>query len=326
MQKGSKKPPARSRPNARIALPLLSLVVTLTLGAQLSPPPNDYRIAMDVERVDLHLSVQTRQGRLVPGLDQQHFQVFEDGERQQIRYFSNEDVPVTVGLLLDNSRSMGPKRREAVAAALVFVGSSNLQDEVFVVHFNEHVRFGLPERTLFSNDLQQLRAAFTRLTPDGQTALYDALGIALKHAQKGRRDKKVLIVISDGGDNASGTEFDQIWDEVRRRDIIVYAIGLYDQLNKDRDPKVLKRLAGATGGEAFFPARVEDVIRICRQIAGEIRAQYTLGYAPLNRKRDGAYRKIRVVARSAAGKTLKVRTRAGYFAPKDDVSASSPSQ
>jgi VWFA-related protein len=259
--------------------------------------------------------VQNRNGILVSGLGKDNFQVYEDGVLQQIDYFSHEDIPVTVGLVVDNSGSMRPKRPEVIAAALAFARSSNPQDQMFVVNFNELVSLGLPADTPFTDQAAQLEVALSRIAADGETALYDAVAAALEHLKKGNQDKKVLIVISDGGDNASKHNLAQIMAMAGHPDAIIYTIGLFIAEDPDRNPGVLKRLAKDTGGEAFLPESVGEVLPICQRIARDIRNQYTIAYAPANRKQDGTYRVIQVKANAPGHGRLVVRTRAGYYAP-----------
>ena len=216
---------------------------------------------------------------------------------------------------------MKPKRPDVIAAALAFARSSNPQDQMFVVNFNEKVSFGLPETTPFTDQVAQLEVALSRIAADGQTALYDAMAAALEHLKQGSRDKKVLIVISDGGDNASQRNLARIMTMTRQSDAIIYTIGIFDAQDEDRNPHVLRQLARDTGGETFLPESLKDLAPICERIAHDIRNQYTLTYVPTNRKRDGTYRAIQVKASGQARGRLTVRTRAGYFAP----SSSQPS-
>jgi VWFA-related protein len=252
---------------------------------------------------------------LVSGLHKEDFQVYEDGVLQQTEHFSHEDIPVTVGLVIDNSGSMQPKRPEVIVAALAFARSSNPQDQMFVVNFNEHVSFGLPANTPFTDQAAQLEGALSRIATAGETALYDAVAAALEHLKKGNRDKKVLIVVSDGGDNASKHNLGQIMAMAGQSAAIIYTIGLFDEDDPDRNPHVLKELAKDTGGEAFLPESLKDVVPLCERIARDVRNQYTFCYVPLNRKQDGAYRVIQVKAMAPDRGRLFVRTRAGYYAP-----------
>jgi VWFA-related protein len=299
----------------------LTLIFTLSVASaqesvrQPSRPDDPFVISVHVNMVALHATVQDRKNLLVSGLDKENFQIFEDGALQQIKHFSHEDIPVTVGLVIDNSGSMGPKRSAVIAAALAFARSSNPRDQMFVVNFNEKVSFALPQQMAFTDNVAQLELALSRVAAYGQTALYDAVDAALDHLSKGNRDKKVLIVISDGGDNASKHKLESILAVAKRSDAIIYSIGIFDEGDDDRNPGVLKRLAQETGGETFLPESVKDVVPICERIARDIRSQYTLAYVPTNKSLDGAYRTVQVRAGAPGHGRLSVRTRNGYFAP-----------
>lgn len=275
---------------------------------------NPYTINVSVNTVVLHVTVQNSRGILVSGLAKDNFHVYEDGVLQHIKYFSHEDIPVTVGLVVDNSGSMRTKRAEVISAALAFARSSNSDDQMFVTSFNEHVSFGLPPDMPFTDEPAQLRVALSKIDADGMTALYDAVAAALEHLKQGNRDKKVLLVVSDGGDNASKHNLPQIVSMAGRSEAIIYAIGVFEEEDLDRNPGVLKRLAKATGGEAFLPKSLTEVVPICERIARNIRNQYTLAYVSTNQRQDGLYRGIQVKADHPSGGRLLVRTRAGYYA------------
>ena len=274
-----------------------------------------FTISVSVEMVALNVTVRDGKGNLVSELAKEDFQVYEDGIPQQIECFSREDMPVTVGLVIDNSGTMGPKRPEVVTAALVFARSSNPEDQMFVVLFNENVYFGLPNSVPFTDKAAQLELALSGITANGMTALYDAVAAALDHLKQGNRDKKVLIVIGDGEDNASKQSLNQVLAMAKKSDAIIYTIGIFDENNPDRNLRALKQLAKASGGEEFLPASAKDVVPICRRIAYDIRNQYSISYQPTNKKQDGSFRTIRVTATAQDGKRLSVRTRAGYYAP-----------
>jgi Ca-activated chloride channel family protein len=298
----------------------ISLIV-LTGGVPFQDPPpqsrqsDQYTISVSVDMVVLNATVRNRSGVLVSGLGKGSFQVYEDGIPQQIESFSHEDIPVTVGLVVDNSGSMRPKRAEVISAALAFARSSNSRDQMFVVSFNENVSFGLPENTPFTDKEAQLEDALSQIASNGRTALYDAVAAALEHLKKGNRDKKVLIVISDGGDNASKHKLAQIMAAAVQSDAIIYTIGVFDENDPDQNPGVLKQLAQTTGGEAFLPSSAMDVSPICKRIARDIRNQYSISYLPTNGKQDGTYRVIQVNAGTPGRERLLVRTRTGYYAP-----------
>ncbi|HEV2349167.1 MAG TPA: VWA domain-containing protein [Terriglobia bacterium] len=294
---------------------LLGIAWPQKLPGVQDPKADPYTIKVDVNMVVLHATVENHKGVLVSGLSQSDFQVYEDGAQQEIKNFSHEDIPVTVGLVIDNSGSMAPKRQEVITAALAFAHSSNPQDQMFVISFNEHVRFGLPANTLFTDQVGQLQIALSGMVADGETALYDAVAAALEHLKKGNRDKKVLIVVSDGADNASKHRLKEVMATAVQSEAIIYALGLYDPDDPDRNPGVLKELARATGGEAFMPESIREIIPICERVARDIRNQYTIAYTPANRKQDGAYRVIQVKVGAPGHGRLLVRTRAGYYAP-----------
>jgi Ca-activated chloride channel family protein len=278
------------------------------------PSADPYTLKVNVDMVVLRATAEDHKNVLVSGLDKNDFQVYEDGVLQPIKHFSHEDIPVTVGLVVDNSGSMKPKRADVIAAALAFARSSNPRDQMFVVHFNEKVSFGLPDNIAFTDQTGELEVALSRIAPSGETALYDAVEVALEHLKKGNRDKKVLIVISDGGDNASKHKLNEILALAGQPNIIIYTIGIFDEQDGDSNPRVLKRLARNTGGEAFLPRSLKEIVPICERIAHDIRNQYTLAYVPTNRSRDGSYRVIQVKAKLPGRGRLSVRTRPGYFA------------
>jgi Ca-activated chloride channel homolog len=273
-----------------------------------------YRVSVNVDLVELHATVRDRQGRLVSGLPQEQFGIYEDGVRQTIRLFRHEDIPVTVGLVVDHSGSMRHKLADVVAAARTFVQSSRGDDEMFVVNFNEHVTLGLPLGIQFTNSSEELARAISGAPAAGQTALYDALVRANEGLQAGSRDKKALIVISDGGDNASRHTLADVLKITEKSSALIYTIGIFDDEDPERNPGVLKHLAQATGGEAIFPEQRSSVVEACERIARDIRHQYTIGYFSSNAVRPGAFHSIRVAVRAPGKRRLVVRTRSGYIA------------
>jgi Ca-activated chloride channel homolog len=295
------------------ALCLLLFVGPLGLAQEGASAESD-AIKVDVDLVVLHATVRDRQGKFVPGLQKEAFHVFEDGEPQTIRLFKHEDMPVSVGLVVDNSSSMAAKRGDVTAAALAFAQSSNPRDEMFVVNFNEHVSLGLPVSEAFTASPSKLEMALNGVPARGMTALYDAIEEGLAHLKEASREKKVLIVVSDGGDNASRHTLSEVLGAAERSDVIVYTIGIFDESDGDQNPGVLKKLARATGGEAFLPNASAQVTQICERIASDIRQQYTIGYAPTNQNFDGSYRTIKVTAAEPHDGKLYVRTRVGYIA------------
>ena len=292
----------------------LLLTVPLNLPGQISAPGGDATISVDVNLVVLHATVRDRKGDSVPALGKDDFHVWEDGQPQTIELFKHEDMPVSLGLIIDHSQSMRRKRNDVTAAALAFVRSSNPQDEIFIVNFNEHVTFGLPGAKLFSASAPELEEALNGVPAQGMTALYDAVEAGLAHLKQATAQKKVLIVVSDGGDNASLHNLPQVLNDAAHSDVIIYTIGLFDEYSADQNPGVLRKLARATGGEAFLPDETSQVVPICERIAADIRHQYTIGYEPSNAKLDNSYRTVRVTATRPHGGKLFVRTREGYIA------------
>jgi Ca-activated chloride channel homolog len=280
-----------------------------------------FRISVDVDLVALQATVRDHAGHTVMELGQQDFEVFEDGAPQHIRLFRHQDTPVTVGLVIDHSGSMRVKLADVTAGARAFVRSSNSKDQMFVVNFNETVSLGLPIGMHFSDSAEQLGNAIWGAPAIGTTALYDAIVEALKRLQEGGSDKKVLLVISDGGDNASQATLDRVLKLAEQSSAMIYTIGIFDALDPDKNPRVLRRLAQESGGEAFFPTLQSDTVEICDRIARDIRDQYTIGYSSASAKQAGTYHKVRVAVRPQADGKLSVRTRAGYRVPAVNVSA-----
>ncbi|MGC9948974.1 MAG: VWA domain-containing protein [Bryobacteraceae bacterium] len=271
----------------------------------------DFVIRSDVRLVLLDVSVKDRDGGWVSGLSKDNFRVDENGRRQDITVFANNDIPVTVGILVDTSRSMSPKRAEVLSAATTFIEGSNSNDEIFVLNFNDTVKPGLPKDMPFSDDVRQLRAAISRGFPEGRTALNDAVVDGLRQLQQGKRDKKTLILISDGGDNASLHRRQEMFDMVERSAATIYTIGLFNAGDADQDPGILKRLARITGGLAYFPDSAEDMTDACKSIAKDIRTRYTVGYPP-PATNGGLLRRIHVRVSAPGRAGLMARTRLSY--------------
>jgi Ca-activated chloride channel family protein len=265
--------------------------------------------------VVLNLSVKDRKGAYVPNLTADAFAVFERKQVQPISFFISEDAPVTVGLLLDSSGSMAANREWLIAAATSFAATSNREDEIFALAFNDTVNPVLPENAPFTADSEALRHAMTMaVETHGRTALYDALAAGMEYLTRGTRERKVLVVVSDGGDNASRTTAQEIWKQTQAANVVVYTVALVDDTEQESNPKALKRIADATGGEAFRPRSIRDVADVLRRIATDIRHAYTIGYVPTDAGHDGTFHHVRVVGRAPDGHAITVRTRTGYVA------------
>jgi Ca-activated chloride channel homolog len=289
-------------------------------------PNGQYKIKSQVNLVVLHVSVLNDRSVFVPGLKEESFRVLEDKTEQKLSVFKQEDVPVSFGLVVDNSGSMRDKRPQVNAAALTFVKTSNPSDEGFVVNFNDD--YYLDTEHDFTSDVAELRTALERIDARGSTALYDAVIGSLDHLKKGARDKKVLLVVTDGEDNASRHSLENVVEQAQRADALIYAVGVFSDDDIKHNHRAMKKartalsdLANATGGLAFFPENADDTEAICTQIAHDIRNQYTLAYYPTNSARDGSFRQVSVLVTPprGAGKLI-VRTRTGYYAPRTPAS------
>ena len=293
----------------------VSLVLTLLTAAasassqQRAEPPV---LSIKTDLVSLSVTVVDRRGALVPGLRAEHFTVYDNGEPQTIQFFSSEDVATTIGLLVDSSGSMRGRRDDVTAAATAFADMSHPRDEFFTLNFNEAVWPGLPPQIAFTEDAGQLRAALSAAPALGMTAVYDAVSRGLAHLRRGTRDRKALVVISDGGDNASRERLDDVVQSARASDAVIYSVTFVDPDNRDERRQVMKTLARETAGRAFLVKNAEDVLPAFAQIAREIRSGYTIGFEPSDT--SGGFRSIRVVADAGNDDQLVARTRAGYYA------------
>ncbi len=264
-----------------------------------------------VEEVVLHATVIDDKHRLVTGLTKNDFQVFEDGTPQPITSFRREDIPVAMGIVIDNSGSMRDKRPAVNQAAVNLVRSSNPHDEVFVVNFNDEYYLDQD----FTSKIPQLQEALTRIESRGGTALYDAVVASAEHLKKNARlDKKVLLVVTDGEDNASRESLEQAIRRLQAENgPMVYTIGLLGEERQRRARRALTEMAEQTGGIAFFPKNLGEVDSITQAVAHDIRNQYTIGYKPVRPQTQGGYRTIKVDAHAPGYKHLMVRTRSGYY-------------
>jgi Ca-activated chloride channel homolog len=285
-----------------------------SLATQHSPPRVDAQttIALSVNLVLLPVNVTDAHGISITGLKADDFRVFEDRQLQKITVFDEGNTPVTLGLVVDHSRSMGPKLPGVAAAVYSFAHSCNPQDEMFVVDFNDDVSIELMNGKAFSSDPKELGEALNAVSALGRTALYDAVSEGLHHLQYGRWGKKALIIISDGGDNASRLKYSQVLAQARQSQALIYAIALVGSDDTEENPGLLRRLCKDTGGIAYFPREGESVASVSAQIARDLREQYTLGYAPQNVKGAVAFRKIEVKVTALGHGRLHVRTRQGY--------------
>jgi Ca-activated chloride channel homolog len=286
-----------------VALALLPLA-----GARAQQPP----FRTETRLVVLHATVRNARGELVTNLERGAFTVYENAKPQPVTLFRRDDIPVSLGLLIDNSGSMRALRSRVEAAALALARASNPRDEIFVLNFNDKARIDVP----FTSDVDLLEAGIARVDSIGGTAMRDALDMAQTYlSEHGTRDRKVLLVITDGIDNASVVTRARIEKQAEERDTVIFAVGMFgagDRVKQGRHE--LDQLAERTGGMAYYPAGIDEIGAVALEIARQIRNQYTIAYAPLNQVLDGTYRTIRVEV--SAPQHLSVRTRAGYRATR----------
>ena len=294
-----------------------------------------FTIVAKVNLVVLPATVVDAKGRMVNDLTASDFKVYENSVLQNVQVFKHADIPVSMGIVIDDSGSMKEKRPAVNAAALAFVETSNPQDQVFVVNFNDTAYIDTPGD--FASNMEDLRGALEKIASQGGTALYDAVYTSLDHLRLGNRDKKVLLVITDGVDNESRYTLDELLRYAQESNVMVYTIGLlgeedtqsklFSHLSHDdhKAKKDLELLSKDTGGQAYFPHSLDEVNSTCHEIAHDIRNQYTLAYYPTNKAFDGTFRAVRVEAfEHGTRRKLIVRTRPGYYAPKGDQPGSAP--
>jgi Ca-activated chloride channel family protein len=284
----------------------------------------NFQIGVNVDLVVLHTSVVDKNGEFVSGLKKENFKVFEDAVGQNIVSFSQEDVPVTLGIVLDTSGSMRSKFDGVTKAALAFIRASNSDDEVFLIGFNDEVEL-LED---FTSDLDAIADSLNNTYVTGGTALWDAIYLSVQKAQSGSKPKKAIIVVTDGEDRDSYYKLDEMVAKVQESDVQVYSVGFLNQIpdkglfghwSKSEPEKAhdaLERISEETGAKAFFPKDVGEIHNIVSQIAYELRNQYSISYVSSNSTRDGTWRRVRVALDSPPAANLRVRCRSGYYAPK----------
>jgi VWFA-related protein len=294
--------------------PLLFCFFLLPLYAQEDAPT----FRADTRLVVLHASVMDKSGKLLTNLPRQSFKVLENGVEQQIQRFLREDIPVSMGLVIDNSGSMRDKRQKVEAAALALVKASKRNDEVLIVNFNDDAFLDVP----FTNDLQKLEEGLTRIDSRGGTAMRDALSMTIDEVkEKAKRDKKVILVVTDGNDNTSLITLEKLLEKASRSEVLIYCIGLLNEEERReaaRAKRALSALAESSGGLAFFPKETSEVEQIALSVANEIRNQFMIAYSPSNQSLDGSFRQVKVTV-DAPGKPV-VRTRSGYYATPQPAS------
>lgn len=318
------------RLRSSLIVPVLSAAIAAQTGAfaqaPSKPPAGDQEdlvFRSDTRLVVLYLGIFEKSGRVATGLNRESIKVFENEVEQPIRVFRREDVPISLGIVIDNSGSMRDKRQKVEAAAIRLVKAVKRVDETFIVNFNDDAFLDV----VFTNDLNKLEEGVARIDSRGGTAMRDALSMSIDHVKaEGKRDKKVLLVITDGNDTTSmGITLEKLVEKAQRSGVLIYCIGILSQEEKrdaKRAQRAMESLAKSSGGVAYFPATLEEVESLADQVAADIRNQYVLAYSPTNQNLDGTFRRIKVTA----GK-LSVRTRSGYYAtPEAPVRRSSNQQ
>ena len=301
---------------------VLAIAATPNSGAQELP-----NFSTESELVVLHVAVKDKKGGYVGGLGQEAFRVSENKLPQAISFFHNQDAPVTVGLLVDSSGSMRPHRDLVIAASMAFSKAMNQQDEFFVLGFNEEIHTPLPATSPFTHHEPTLRVALVQaIKAIGQTAIYNAVNVGLDYVSKGGFERQVLVILSDGGDNASSVTRSQVLANAQASNAVIYTIALVDPMDTEADPGFLNQLSDTTGGISFRPKKASDIEGILQHVARDIRNMYTLGYVPsmtgakhAGPSRKEELRRVSVDVRLPTGQRLAVRTRRAYLAGGEDA-------
>lgn len=299
-----------------LAIGVFGLAQVPVRAQQVAPIRSDDDVRLNRDIVTVHITVSDPYGRFVTGLEKSHFEIYDDKLKQEIEFFSDDDAPVTLGIVYDVSGSMTSKLQRSLHALRRFVETSHNEDEFFLVGFNQRAQLVRD----FTTSGESVINSLSLVTPDGKTALYDAAYLGVEKARQGRHTKRALLVISDGQDNSSRYTFNELRTLVKEADVQLYAIGVLDVNDGTlglAGQAILEELSRVTGGRAFFPQSEEELIDVCTQIALELRHQYSVGYYPTTNVRDGRWHKIKVKVDPPAGlPRLSVRAKEGYFGLK----------
>jgi Ca-activated chloride channel family protein len=322
LQRG-RKLDGKQRQRLLLAVILPIVIIVVTFAAQDTGPANSTvaSFKVDVGLVNLNVTVNDTTGRPYTALKAENFRVYDNGTEQAIHHFSSDDVPFTMGLVLDRSGSMFMMMKEVYQAAFHTILNSKAEDEFFITTFNE--QSGIQQD--FNTDRQVLEQQLKQVQAGGATALYDAILGALDHIQEARHDKKALLVVTDGNDNSSTHRFQEVLERARQESVALYVVGMFDKndlfaegTDENHLKKLLTELAEATGGRAYFPKTVKQCEQDCIAIAQELRRQYAVGYYPSQQARDGSWHNVQVklqLPKDVDELGLVIRTRAGYYAP-----------
>jgi Ca-activated chloride channel homolog len=295
-------------------------VLAISLFGQVDPV-----FRADTNFVVLHTTVADRNGRLVTDLPQKAFKIYENNVEQQLKMFRREDIPVSLGLVIDNSGSMKDKRQKVEAATLQLVKASNPQDQAFIVNFNDEAYLDCA----FTNSIPKLEEGIARIDSRGGTAMRDAISMSIDYMKEnGKLDKKIVFVVTDGDDNMSSITLEQLVQKAQQSEVLIYAIGLLNEEDRrlaKRAERAINTITEASGGAAYYPKELAEVGALALRVAHEVRNQFTLAYTPANAALDGSYRQIRVTVEGPNRPTA--RTRTGYYAtpePRPRQVASKP--
>jgi Ca-activated chloride channel homolog len=284
-------------------------------------------ISVHTELVVAPALVTDARGHHVGGLTRESFRIFDNGRSQPVVAFYHGDSSVTLGLIVDRSQSMRQKTQALLAAVTSLLRTSRMDDELFAVDFNDDVSLALSAGQPFTNDADELAAALSAVRAEGRTALYDGVAAGLEHLERGRAQRRALVLVSDGGDNGSRRKYADVLRLARRSDAVIYAIGLMGSSpteEEEEDADLLRRLCRDTGGVAYFPKTDAETAAAAAAVASDLREQYTLGFVPAERTDGRAFRKIEVTASAPGLGRLRVRTRSGYIAAGDAVEKRQP--
>ena len=311
IRKSSATMRAVMRRNAIRSLMLIPFLIMPLLWAQESV----YKLNVNVDLTEVHVNVTDEKDRPLGTLKRENFRIFEDRTEQKISLFKHEDLPISLGLVIDNSRSMEPRKQRMDTAALSFVRKSNAQDETFIVHFDDAARLDRD----FTDSIPLLEETLASAKPYGQTAIYDALILALDHMAAAKHPKKAILLFTDGVDNSSQRTLSEAIEATKRVHVAVYTVGLLSASGEQKAEDSLVRIAEASGGRAYFPLTVDEARTYMERAARDLREQYTIGYFPSNSSHDGAWRSVRVEVLLAPGMPattkLNANYRHGYYGP-----------
>src|SRR5262245_3356183 len=284
------------------------LLATPLAWAQEEEKEETFKLNVDVDLVEVHVNVTDEYDHPIGNLTKSNFRLTEDRIQQDITVFKHEDIPVSLGLVIDNSRSIEPRKQRLDAAALSFVRKGNPEDETFIIHFDDEVRLEQD----FTADIGDLEKTLDASKPFGQTAIYDALILALEHMEKAKHQKQAILLITDGIDNSSKHSLTEAVDAAKRARVAVYTVGLLSQSGGQQAEDSLIEIAEVSGGRAFFPQNVDQAHMVMERVARDLREQYTLGYFPSNPNLAGKWRSVRVDVTPPLGFSPKAKLNANY--------------